>query len=184
MLRVPACHVRSKNAKGLVSGEDARIGLERERMRRERLVRKALQRYWRWQRALTLGVRGMILDEAGRVLLIRHTYTPGWLFPGGGVELRETLLEALRRELMEEANVALTGQPELFAIYSNEHAFPGDHVALYVVRQWSQSGMPKPNLEIAEAGFFAPDALPEGTTAGTRRRLDEYANGLTPGEMW
>lgn len=153
-------------------------------MQRDRLVRKALQRYWRWQRALTLGVRGMVFDEAGRVLLIRQTYTPGWLFPGGGVERRETMLEALRRELMEEANVALRGPPDLFGVFSNEAAFPGDHVALYVVREWSQAHPPQPNFEIAEAGFFSPDALPAGTTAGTRRRLDEYANRLTPGETW
>jgi len=153
-------------------------------MRRSRLMQKALQRYWRWQRALTLGVRGMVFDEAGRVLLIRQTYTPGWLFPGGGVERRETLLEALRRELMEETNVAMRGAPALFGVFSNEAFFPGDHVALYVVREWTQTHPPKPNLEIAEAGFFALDDLPAGTTAGTLRRLDEYVNGLAPSETW
>jgi 8-oxo-dGTP pyrophosphatase MutT (NUDIX family) len=106
------------------------------------------------------------------------------LFPGGGVERGETLLGALRRELMEEANVVLTGPPELRGIFSNEPYFPGDHVALYLVRQWSQDSMPKPNLEIAEAAFFPLDALPEGTTEGTRRRLEEYTKGLEPSETW
>jgi ADP-ribose pyrophosphatase YjhB (NUDIX family) len=126
----------------------------------------------------------MVLDDTGRVLLVRHTYTPGWSFPGGGVERGETVLEALRRELMEEASVALSGQPELFGIFSNEVFFPGDHIALFIVRQWSQSRMPRPNREIAEVGFFAPEALPPGTTAGTRRRLNEYAIGCKPSETW
>jgi len=153
-------------------------------MRGERLVRAALQRYWRWQRALTLGARGIVLDDTGRVLLIRQTYTPGWLFPGGGVEFGETVLEALKRELSEEANVELTGPPQLFGLYSNDRVFRGDHVALFIVKDWSQTRMPLPNLEIAEAGFFARDALPDGTTAGTRRRLDEYEKGLTPSSIW
>jgi 8-oxo-dGTP pyrophosphatase MutT (NUDIX family) len=153
-------------------------------MRRHQILQRAMQRYWRWQRALTLGARGMVIDADGRILLVRHTYSPGWLFPGGGVELGETILESLGRELQEEANVTLTGRPELFGIFSNAHVFPGDHVALYVVRQWRQESMPTPNREIAEIGFFDPEALPADTTAGTRRRVAELSGGLTPSEMW
>ena len=153
-------------------------------MRRERIVRRAMQRYWRWQRGLTLGARGMVIDEAGRFLLIRHTYTPGWTFPGGGVELGETVLDALGRELSEEANVTLAGPPQLFAIYSNASIFPGDHVLLYVVRHWRQSHMPAPNREIAEIGFFGADALPADMTAGARRRVAEVLDGTPPSAMW
>ena len=153
-------------------------------MKAQRIVRGTLQRYWRWQRGLTLGARGIVIDAAGRVLLIRHTYMPGWTFPGGGVEHGETLITALRRELLEEANVEITGAPRLFGIYSNERVFPGDHVALYVVREWRQSHMPLPNREIAEAGFFSPDDLPAGTSAGARRPLEEVLRGLPPGELW
>jgi 8-oxo-dGTP pyrophosphatase MutT (NUDIX family) len=137
------------------------------------VVTKVLQHYWRFSRGLTLGVRGMLFDSSGRVLLVRHTYTPGWYFPGGGVEKGETTVAALAREVEEETGIKLTGPPQLIGIYANFEIFPGDHVALFRVHQWRQQDVPKPNAEIAEMAFFAPDDIPPTTSAGTRRRLNE-----------
>lgn len=140
--------------------------------------------YWRMKRGLTLGVRGVVLDGRGGVLLVRHGYARGWHLPGGGVEPGETMLEALGRELEEEGNVALTGAPVLHGMFLNPHASSRDHVAVYVVRAFDWKGPPKPNLEIREAAFFPLDALPEGTTAGTRRRLEEILHGKEPPARW
>ena len=148
------------------------------------LVTKALQRYWRWSRALTMGAQGLVLDAQGRVLLIRHTYRPGWHFPGGGVERNETARTAVTRELAEEAGIELDGEPDMFGLYANFTAFPSDHIALFVIRGWRQPSVPAPNREIAEQGFFAPSALPEGTVAAVERRLAEVIGGQPKSDAW
>lgn len=149
-----------------------------------KFVTRSFQRYWRVSRGLTLGAQGCVLDASSRVLLIRHTYRPGWHFPGGGVEKGETTETALRRELEEEAGIIVSGRPKLFGIYGNERQFPGDHIALYVVRSWQQPSIPKANAEIAEQGFFAATELPAGVTAATHTRIKEVLGATPPAETW
>ena len=136
------------------------MALESLRQPFEPLLRRLFHIYWRFARGLTLGVRAVVIDGAGRVFLIKHSYVAGWHLPGGGVEAGETLMSALTRELREEGNIELGAEPDFFAIYFNRRASRRDHVALYVVRAFHQSAPPQPNHEIIAHGFFAPDALP------------------------
>ena len=149
-----------------------------------KLVSRGLQRYWRVSRGLTLGAQGCVLDATNRVLLIRHTYRPGWHFPGGGVEKGETVEVALARELQEEAGILIDGRAKLFGLYDNNQLFPGDHIALFVVRSWRQPSVPPPNREIAEQGFFAQGKLPDNVNQPTRARIQEILGSGVPAEMW
>lgn len=138
----------------------------------EPLVRPLLRTHHRIARGLTLGVRGMVFDEAGRVLLLRHTYMRGWHFPGGGVERGETAEAALARELVEEAGVVVEGRPSLMSIYSSHPNFKGDHVLVYRVEAWSTC-RPTSRGEIESVQWFHPDELPDAVTRGTQRRIEE-----------
>jgi ADP-ribose pyrophosphatase YjhB (NUDIX family) len=133
---------------------------------------------------MTLGAQGVVIDEADRVLLVRHSYRPGWFFPGGGVEWGETLEEALTRELEEEVGVMLEGPPVLHGIFSNNANFPGDHIAVYLIRGWTRRESYLQTGEIAEAEMFAANNVPARTDVGTRHRLDEIFAGAPLSAHW
>jgi 8-oxo-dGTP pyrophosphatase MutT (NUDIX family) len=132
---------------------------------------------------MTLGARVMLID-GDKVLLIRHTYVPGWQFPGGGVDPGETIESAARRELLEETGYKATGSLELFGIYHNKIATNRDHVALYVGRQFEQQFEFRPNREIAEAAWFDKTALPEKITPATSQRIDEVFDQAPRRDVW
>jgi 8-oxo-dGTP pyrophosphatase MutT (NUDIX family) len=137
----------------------------------------------RIRRPVTLGVRAIVADGQNHLLLVRHTYVPGWYLPGGAVDPGESAAEALARELLEETNVRISGEPRLIGIYFNPLG-RNDHVALFEVRDFEQLAAKAADHEIAEARFFQLDALPEGTTRATRARLQEYLRGSSVSSTW
>jgi len=134
-------------------------------------------------RGLTLGARAIVLDGEGRVLLIEHSYTPGWHLPGGGVESGETTEEAVIRELEEEGGIRVEGRPVLLSIHSNGASFKGDHVLLFRVETYTAVAATSRG-EILRAEWFDPRALPEGTVGGVRRRIAEMLDGGPPDLFW
>jgi ADP-ribose pyrophosphatase YjhB (NUDIX family) len=133
---------------------------------------------------MTLGVQGIVLRKNQDVLLVRHGYQPGWHFPGGGVEWRETLLVALAREVEEETGVIVKSAPQLHGMFANFQTSPSDHVAVFVVCDWEQPIKPRPNYEIREQRFFSLSALPTNMARGAKRRLAEIFDGQPIGQHW
>jgi ADP-ribose pyrophosphatase YjhB (NUDIX family) len=148
------------------------------------IVRRLASLIFVAQRGMTLGVRGIVIDDQRRVLLVRHGYTPGWHFPGGGVERRESFHAALAREMHEEVAVTLTGEPRLLGVYTNFNVLPRDHVAAFVIPHYTRGTPPPSGFEIREQGFYPVDALPEGTTRGTRARLAELLDNVPVSRDW
>ena len=144
-------------------------------------------RRWMW-RAIgprTVGVRGLVLDGDGRVLLVRHTYGAAyWHLPGGGVHRRESIVAALHRELREETGVIVTGPVRLLGTYSSLTEGKSDHISVFVVdtfeceRDHSESG------EIDAARFFPIGELPEDASPATKRRLEDLRRGEVRAFDW
>ena len=82
---------------------------------------------------------------------------PGWHLPGGGVETGETALEALERELHEEACIAIGRAAGPLGVFFNRKISRRDHVLVYVIRRFTVLEVKQPDREIAEAGFFPLD---------------------------
>ena len=136
-----------------------------------RLRQKLFHFYFLLTRPLTLGVRAIIKNEQGQVLLVKHAYSEGWHLPGGGVQPGETCDLAMRRELAEEVGIepiSLT----LAQVIQNSTVSRRDHVIIYVTDNWRQNSTHKPNpLEIDSIIWFSESELPMDVAPDTAEAL-------------
>lgn len=153
------------------------------RTRLEPFTRPLFFAWSRMTRSMTMGVRGVAVDADGRVLLVKHTYLHGWWLPGGGVERGQTAEAALAREMREEAGVIIEGRPILLSVHANERFFRGDHVLVYRIDRFSLTDRTS-HGEIAEIGWFQPNALPQDTHRATRARLAEVFGAAEVSVDW
>lgn len=128
------------------------------------------------QRALkskTVGVRALIFNKDNSVLLVRHTYRPGWHTPGGGVNAGESPADAIVREVREETGLIIATPTKPFAVYLNKWNGLDDYPILYVIKE--HDGRPTVNdaIEIEAVNWFHLDALPPEITIKTRSRIEE-----------
>ncbi|WP_354700799.1 MutT/NUDIX hydrolase [Paraconexibacter sp. AEG42_29] len=119
----------------------------------------------------------------GSVLLLRrgNEREPGfglWTFPGGFVDLGESVEEAAVRETQEELRITVTLEA-LHGVYSR----PEERVVLIVYTAHTRD-VPQLTPEATEVQAFAPDAIPWdelafwSTERALRDLLDDGANRL------
>ena len=97
------------------------------------------------------------IDDHGRVILLRRGFEPGrglWTFPGGFVDLGESVEDAARREAAEELGITIEVQ-DLVGVYSRAE----DRVVLIVYRARA-NGTPQTTPEAPEGRAFGVDELP------------------------
>lgn len=124
-----------------------------------------------------MGVRGVSYErDTNSILLVKHTYSEGWVLPGGGVEIGESTLAAIQRELREEAGIECDCA-QVLDVYQNSSISKRDHVIIYLVNNCRKKQTHKrPKLEIAEARWFTLDKLPAELTPCTKYALELFTS--------
>ncbi len=109
----------------------------------------------------------LIRNDNNLVLLIRH-HKRGWEIPQGRVEQGENLIDALHREVLEEAGVEIEPGP-LAAVWSMV-SLPPAIIFTFLARY--KSGEPSFSGDSVEAGWFSEsEALDKITGSVMRERF-------------
>lgn len=75
---------------------------------------------------IKVAVSAVVLDDSGRILMIRRTDNDRYAIPGGGLEAGETVSDAVVREVLEETGITVA-VADLVGVFSNpEHVIAYD----------------------------------------------------------
>jgi len=138
-----------------------------------RLGDRLRKQWWRRFHPKLHGCCVIALDEAGRVLLVRHSYgSSEWSFPTGSIKRGEHPERAARREFTEETGAVIAElrtlsivRDDLFGARHIQHVFVG----------LVEGGARADGREIAELEFFAIDTLPRQVSARALALLAQIA---------
>ncbi len=134
-----------------------------------------------------VGVGCVVLDNHGRILLVRRARPPGagrWSIPGGHVELGEDLIEAATRELEEETGIK--AEPlgiinvDTLVVYS-ERGEVKYHYVLVDVLYRNPKGTARPGGDVLEVGFYRlEEALKMNLTESVRGLIEKITLNTIP----
>ncbi len=133
----------------------------------------------------SVGALALVRDDAGALLLVRHTYKTGWGLPGGLVKSGEHPADAVVREAAEEVGLTIevTGEP---AVVVDPPTRRVDVIFRARVRPGTDAtGRPR-SVEIAEVAWHPGDRLPRlqpevvGALAAVQRLEAEAAGARAP----
>ena len=116
--------------------------------------------------AFRIAVSALLFDEQQRILLAHRRDIDWWNLPGGGMELDETVEEAVKREVLEETGLKVEIE-QLVGVYSK----PQKQEVVLTFRCHKVGGVLTATEESRECRYFVPDGLPVNTLPKHRQRI-------------
>jgi ADP-ribose pyrophosphatase YjhB (NUDIX family) len=131
----------------------------------------------------TRGVRVMVFNPHGEILLIRHSYGRSDLYrlPGGGIRPWEKPEQAARRETREEVGCTLT---DLIAVSTHVSEAEGRRDTVHFFSAVTLDQPVADNMEVDEAAFFPLHELPDPLSPAAVRRLQEHLGERQADGRW
>ncbi len=126
------------------------------------------------------GASIIVEDAQGRILMQQRSDDGTWSYPGGRIEIDETVEAAARREVFEECGLRV-GEMTLLGVFSGpelNHVYPnGNEVCgidvVYVSRDYSGT-LESWDKEAKSMGFYPIDALPQPISAMNAKQIEAY----------
>ena len=132
------------------------------------------------------GTSAVIFNDLGEVLLEHRSDNGFWGLPGGGVEIGESVEEAIIREVFEETGLGVTverligiySHPKYYTIASYPDGMLVQHVTTaFVCRR--DGGELRISEESTDIGYFDVEAMPENTLLSHTIRVRDALAGQT-----
>ena len=138
---------------------------------------------WRVFRPRTRGVKVMLFNAKGELILIRNSYGRSDLFvlPGGGIKPFEEPKQAAMREIKEELGYTIHG---LAFLSTHASSAEGKTDTVHLFKAIVDGEPIADRFEVQEARFFATDDLPQAISPATRRHIEEYLGDRPVDGSW
>lgn len=119
------------------------------------------------EKVFLITARAIIRDREKRVLFVRHSDHAQWVMPAGSMELGESILDCVQREVKEESGLDVISATPM-AIYSEPRfsfvtAYGDPYQPLsvvFIIDEWSGTLISETD-ETVDARFFPLEAFPQ-----------------------
>lgn len=113
---------------------------------------------WILNSKFNVGVSGIVTNEEGLVLLLKHVYrrSYNWGLPSGWVKRNETVEEALKREIKEEVGIDEIESCSIFSVKSGFRL----RIEIVLLAKTKATDIKTLSTEVFEANFFNVNQLP------------------------